>query len=329
MPEVRIGKDEAAQRLDRFLGKLLRGMPRGHIYKLLRTRKVRVNGRRAKADRILAEGDLVLIHMPREQFEKDARRKPGRAESLDFEIKFEDEHLLVVSKPPFLPVHPGAGHASNSLIDQVHAYLGIGDEARAFRPSLAHRLDRDTSGLVVIGKSANVVRELGSMFKRGKVEKSYLALARGVPRPRSGTWDFTVRRRDVRRARDDRSPDRGRKDARGKTAYRVSLVRDLAGPGGKKLRLCLLVIRLLTGKTHQIRSHLQQAGYPLAGDVRYGDKELNKLLRKEFGLKRQFLHAFRLALKHPVSGKRQVFKAAYPPDLDPLATALRLRIPKG
>ncbi len=314
MPSLTVDKNGAGLRLDRFLKKVLPGMPSGHIFKLLRTRKVRVNGKRARAEVRLFEGDQVLVHMPAERFEQDAKRPIRRALGMDFSTVFEDDHLLVVSKPPFLPVHPGTGHASNSLIDQVHAYLEVQDLPGAFRPSLAHRLDRDTSGLLMIGKDTRTLRELSGMLKRGEIAKKYLALALGRPRPATGIWELAVEKR-------------GKKTAIGKTAYRTATTRSLRPGMNRRVEVSLLVLKLLTGRTHQIRSHLEQVGLPLLGDRLYGDRELNRLLSKRFSLKRQFLHAYRLTLSHPISGRPLRLSSSYPDDLLPLVDHLRLGVP--
>ncbi len=326
MPELRVDRDGQGLRLDRFLLKALPRMPKGHVYKLLRTRKVRVNGKRAKGDHQLAAGDRVLLHMPAERFERDTRRPLRAARSLDFGVVFEDAHLLVVSKPPFLPVHPGAGHRDNSLIDQVHAYLEVQDRPGAFRPALAHRIDRDTSGLLLIGKQAEALRALSEMIKRGAVHKRYLALAGGRPRPPQGVWNLDVQRRDVPGA--GRRPyAKRRRAAAGRTAYRVAATRQLRLSKRDRHPFSLLVLELLTGRTHQIRSHLEQMGHPLAGDRRYGDRDLNRVLRERFALRRQFLHAFRLELDHPVTGNPLRLVSPYPPDLEPLARTLKLGVP--
>jgi 23S rRNA pseudouridine955/2504/2580 synthase len=330
MPQVQVSRESAGQRLDRFLRKLLPGMPSSHIFKLLRTRKVRVNGKRARAELTLAAGDVVLLHMEESRFAEDTRvagREPVRARTdrLDFGVVFEDRHLLVVSKPPFLAVHPGAGHDSGSLIDQIHAYLDVPERPGVFRPALAHRLDRDTSGLVLVGKELETLRTLSDMFQAGSISKKYLALARGRPRPPKGLWELAVERKDLPGSQ--RQEPRGRPDAPGRTAYRVALTRELAGPGEEPVELSLLVLKLLTGKTHQIRSHLLQAGHPLAGDPRYGDRALNRRLKARFDLRRQFLHAYRLELTHPVTGGKLSLVDPYPADLEPLVRALRLGVP--
>jgi 23S rRNA pseudouridine955/2504/2580 synthase len=327
MPIFTVDQNGAGQRLDRFLRKLLKGMPQSHIFKLVRTRKIRVNGKRARGHQVLVAGDILHIHMPEAQFKKDTMRPVGQVTGLDFQVKFEDEHMLVVSKPPFLPVHPGAGHRTNSLIDQIHAYLEVGTEPAVFRPSLVHRLDRDTSGLIVIGKTLEVVRDMSKMFKSGQIDKSYLALAKGTPNPPRGTWSLDVKRRDLPGSRSTKTVSRGRKDAPGRTAYHVAATRKIHRPDGRDIKMSLLVLQLLTGRTHQIRSHLYQVGHPLAGDVRYGDKDMNRLLKERYDLRRQFLHAFRLRLKHPVTGKQKHWTDSYPPDLMKLVRSLRLGMP--
>jgi 23S rRNA pseudouridine955/2504/2580 synthase len=302
-------------------------MPVNHIFKLLRTRKVRVNGHRARSDLILEKGDEIILHMDDTRFKQDSRRRKRKATGMDFTVVLEDEHLLVVSKPPFIPVHPGAGHTHNSLIDQVHAYLEAQTCPDVFRPSLAHRLDRDTSGLLLIGKSVSVLQKLSRMLKEGRVEKRYLALAAGIPEPKKGTWEFEVKRRDVP-GKSTGGP-RGRKDQAGRTSYRVATTRKLNQEKGPPIDVSLLVLKLHTGRTHQIRSHLNQAGHPLAGDIRYGDRLLNQLLRKRYNLRRQFLHAFRLGFTHPETGKKLNLADPYPPDLKSIAQSLRLGIPPG
>ncbi len=319
MPSLTVDRNGAGLRLDRYLKKVLPGMPSSHIFKLLRTRKVRVNGNRARGDFRLSENDQVLVHMPAERFEQDASRPVRRALGMDFTTVYEDDHLLVVSKPPFLPVHPGAGHASNSLIDQVHAYLEVQDRPGAFRPSLAHRLDRDTSGLLMIGKDAQTLRYLSDMLKRGEIGKKYLALALGRPRPATGTWELAVKKRGRNR--------NGSIDVMGKTAFRTATTRSLRLTKNRKLDVSLLVLELLTGRTHQIRSHLEQVGLTLLGDRRYGDRELNRSLRERFGLRRQFLHAYRLALTHPITKNPLSLATPYPDDLLPLVDHLRLGVP--
>lgn len=327
MPEIAVDKNGSGLRLDRFLKKALPGMPTGHIFKLLRKRKVRVNGKRAKAEQKLVVGDMVLIHMPEDQFSKDAEKKAvSRSTRLDFTTVFEDAHLLVVAKPPFLAVHPGAGHATDSLIDQVHTFLEVPDGPSLFRPSLAHRLDRDTSGLLIIGKDADTLRALSAAFKDGRVSKKYLALCAGQPKPPKGTWEMQVQRRDLPGSKPSGKQKRGRPDKPGVTGYRVAKTGRLS-LGRKKTTVSLLVLKLLTGRTHQIRSHLVQAGHPLAGDRRYGDKLFNRDLQEHFGLRRQFLHAYRLSFTHPQTGKLFNLSAPYPDDLMPIVRELKLGVP--
>ncbi len=327
MPTLTVDKNGSGLRLDRFLKKVLPSMPMGHIFKLLRTRKVRVNGKRAKADKKLEQGDKIIIHMPMERFQDDSKRPIRPATSLDFNTIFEDEHLLVVSKPANLPVHSGAGHSSNCLIDQVHAYLEVRDRPGAFRPSLAHRLDKDTSGLVMIGKDAQTLREISLALKEGRITKKYLALCVGIPSPKKGTWELEVRRKDVPGYGKSPKKPRDKKPSMGITSYRVAISRKLKLGSAKALTLSLLVCKLHTGRTHQIRSHLEQVGHPLAGDRRYGDKDLNRLLREYFGIRRQFLHAYRLNLTHPVTHKVLNLSSPYPQDLMPLVKHLKLGIP--
>jgi 23S rRNA pseudouridine955/2504/2580 synthase len=324
MPTITVDENGAGQRLDRYLRKVLYQMPTGHIYKLLRTRKVRINGKRARSEQLLELGDEVLIHMDIDQFRADTKRTKKKSLVWDFRVIFEDQHLLAISKPPNLAVHPGAGHLGNSLIDQIHTYLEVSDKPTAFRPSLAHRLDKDTSGILIVGKTLEALQKLSRMFRDGKVVKKYLALARGIPEPRKGLWEMAVKRKDI-------SPNsknkKTKKETVGKTAYRVGIIRKISHNRNEKTTVSLLVLQLLTGRTHQIRSHLQQMNHPLAGDPRYGDRDFNNMLRKTYNLRRQFLHAYRMELIHPITNKPLKWVDPYPDDLLPIVQDLRLGVP--
>ncbi len=319
-----VSENESGQRLDRYLRKIFPSMPISHIYKLIRTRKIRLNGKRPHIQTILESGDRIIIHMQEERFTSDTKRPRRKPVQPTFNIVFEDDHLLVVSKPAGLSVHGGKGHEKNSLIDQVHTYLGVPEQLSAFRPSLAHRLDRDTSGLLLIGKSGQALRTLGRMLKTRHIAKHYLALVLGKPKKPSGTWKFRVQRLDVPGGN---QPHRTVSEKPGLTEYRLAMSRTLHLFKGIAREISLLDLHLITGRTHQIRSHLQQSGLPLAGDPRYGDPDFNRMLRKRYNLKRQFLHAYRIELAHPITQKPIILTDPFPDDLLGLARSLDLKIP--
>jgi 23S rRNA pseudouridine1911/1915/1917 synthase len=264
-------------------------------------------GTRTAAERLLAAGSVLVDGEARakshrlaggEEIEVDTASlvepEPElEPEPLDVRIAYEDEHLLVVDKPAGLVVHPGAGHARGTLVQGLLSHGVAGGEAE--RPGIVHRLDRDTSGLLVVARTEEAYEALRRLVKARKLEREYLALVRGRPRSRSGRIEAPI-------GRDRREPTRMSLDTdTPKAAVThfevVELFRDHA----------LLRVRLETGRTHQIRVHLAAIGLPVAGDSVYGVAEQ--------GMRRQFLHAARLAFPHPITGAPVDVESPLPPDL--------------
>jgi 23S rRNA pseudouridine955/2504/2580 synthase len=309
--EVTIRRDDAGQRLDRFLRKLLPGSTLGNLFRLLRKGLVRVNGRRAEGDLRLAEGDRVEIRADvggASAAPPGRPRAPGAAASRPLSVLFRDEHVLAVDKPPFVLVQPGEGGDDATLDTLVIDLIGPGDSL-TFRPGLAHRLDRGTSGIVLFGLSAEGLRGLTEAFRRREVEKRYLALVEGSP----AQDEFTV---DLPLARDPSDESRGKKVkvSRGADAQPALTEFTVLGRDAGQA-LALVEARPRTGRTHQIRAHLRAARLPIAGDPTYGDPRSRARWEKS-GLRRQFLHAWRIRLRHPVEAGRWIdVEAPLPPDL--------------
>jgi 23S rRNA pseudouridine1911/1915/1917 synthase len=228
-------------------------------------------------------------------FEPPARGATGLvAEPMDLRIAYEDEHLVVVDKPAGLVVHPAPGHATGTL---VHGLLGVAGGGEEERPGIVHRLDRDTSGLMVVARSPEAHRRLERLVRRRKLERRYLALVCGRPRSRRGTIEAPI-------GRDRHDPTRQSLDtATPRDAVTHFEVVELLP------RHALLEVRLETGRTHQIRVHLAAIDLPVAGDPVYGRAG-------ELGLERQFLHAARLAFPHPFTGDAVQTESPLPPDLE-------------
>jgi len=307
MEEIRIGKDDAGQRLDRFLRKYLPRASLPTIFKLIRTRQVKVNGKRAKPECRLEVDDTLVLHFAERRLAElrgaQGRREPAPAPALD--ILREDEHVLAVAKPPFLLVHPGRDGREATLVDSVAAYLGP-SASKTFEPALAHRLDRLTSGVVLVGKTAEGLRGLTQALRRGKVRKTYLALVSGEMEEEEGKISAPLRRQEIH----------------GSDRPRVTVDRDLGKRAETQFKvlersrgLTLLEVRPLTGRTHQIRAHLRYAGHPIVGDPTYGDRALNRVFRGRHSLWRQWLHALSVAFRHPVTGKDMEVSAPLPADL--------------
>ena len=301
--KVRIDAEQAGQRIDNFLRRELPGVPKSRLYRILRRGEVRVNGGRIRPEYKLQEGDEVRVPPARIRAEGEPPSAKLTA-SLAERILFEDKRLLVIDKPSGIAVHGGSG-ISHGVIEMLrHARPDLHDL------SLAHRLDRETSGCLVLAKKRSALRELHGRFREGTVEKNYLALV-------TGDWQLGEQVVDAPLLVQHR-----------KNGERHVVVSD----GGKAARTLFRLSRTFgqfsllqcqpeTGRTHQIRVHALQAGHPLAGDERYGDPEVNAMARK-LGLRRLFLHAQSIAFPDD-SGNELHFTAPLPDELDRFLQKIR------
>jgi 23S rRNA pseudouridine955/2504/2580 synthase len=294
-----VGDEAAGQRIDNFLLRLLKGVPKSHVYRILRSGEVRVNKGRVGPETRLAAGDVVRVPPVRTA---GPATKPSPRAGPRVPVLFEDDHLLAVDKPAGLAVHGGSGIASG-LIEQMRAARA---DARFLE--LVHRLDRDTSGVMLLAKKRSALVELHRQLREGEVDKRYLVLVRGRwrderRRVRLPLHKFATKEGE-RRVRVD--------DEAGQDAETIFFGR-AAWPNHDP-PLALLEAELRTGRTHQIRVHLTHLGFPLAGDDKYGDFAWNRALAKE-GLKRMFLHARELSFTHPATGERVRLEAPLPGDL--------------
>jgi len=296
---LEVGEDGVAQRIDNFLLRRLKGVPKSHVYRVLRSGEVRVNGGRVQPDRRLKLGDRVRV--PPVRLGVAAERPAARAMALP--VVFEDEALLVVDKPVGLAVHGGSGVSQGAI-----------EGLRAARPQaavleLVHRLDRDTSGLLMIAKKRGALIELHRMLREGEIDKRYVALVRG--RWKGGARDIRVALHKYLTASGER---RVQPQADGQAAMTRVVPLEVG-------QACsLLELRLFTGRTHQIRVHLANAGHPVSGDTKYGDLAFNKAMT-QFGVKRLCLHAVRLVLRHPLSGASLRLESPLPAEIRALADA--------
>ncbi|HOX89819.1 MAG TPA: RluA family pseudouridine synthase [Burkholderiaceae bacterium] len=308
---VRVGPDSAGQRLDNFLLRLAKGVPKSHIYRVVRSGEVRVNRLRVGVDHRLEEGDEVRVP-PMRVAERPS--SPPPAVALIPPVLFEDEHLMVVDKPAGLAAHGGSG-VSHGLIERVRA----GRPAQSFL-ELAHRLDRETSGALILAKTRRALVALHAAMREGRVDKRYFTLVAGAW-PHERQHVRLALHKFVNKAGERRVSVDQEQGAPSHTIF--NLLERLGG-------LSLLEAELKTGRTHQIRVHLAHLGYPIVGDDKYGDFELNRrAARGELGarLGRMFLHAHRLALAHPVNGSPLVVEAPLPADCDDFLRGLRRATP--
>jgi len=290
---LEVGEESAAQRIDNFLIRRLKGVPKSHVYRVLRSGEVRVNSGRVGPEYRLRTGDRVRV--PPVRLAERAGRPAPRP--LELPVIYEDPALLVLDKPSGVAVHGGSGLSYGAI-----------ESLRAARPQakfleLAHRLDRDTSGLLVVAKKRSALLELHRMLREGEMEKTYLAVA-------AGRWRGSARELRESLHKHVTAGGERRVSVRADGQQAVTRVRPLATSDD----LSLLELRLLTGRTHQIRVHLAHAGHPVLGDDKYGNFELNRALSKQ-GVKRLMLHARRLLLRHPASGVSLKLEAPMPADM--------------
>ena len=309
-PTVRhLEVDEEAgegQRLDNFLMRHCRGVPKSHLYQLIRSGQVRVNGKRCHADDRLGVGDRVRVP-PMTTAPRPAESN-GPAPGVEFPILHEDEALLVVDKPAGVAVHGGSGVA-HGVIEQLRAA-----RPRARFLELAHRLDRETSGVLLIGKKRQALLSLHAQLRERTTDKRYRAIIVGRWPLRTKTVQFPLHR--YLTAEGER---RVRVQVGGQEALtRVTGLAQFALAGFGEFTL--VEAKIETGRTHQIRVHLAHSGFPIVGDEKYGDFALNKRLEKA-GFKRMFLHAFLLSIRHPVEGRPMQFEAPLPEAFERFASA--------
>jgi 23S rRNA pseudouridine955/2504/2580 synthase len=303
---LEVGEESAAQRIDNFLLRRLKGVPKSHVYRVLRSGQVRVNSGRVKPDYRLRAGDRVRLP-PVRTAERVAKAPPKGA---PLPVVYEDAALLVIDKPSGVAVHGGSG-VSYGVIESLRA-----QRPQAKMLELAHRLDRDTSGLLIVAKKRSALVELHRMLREGQVRKLYVALVQG--RWSGGEREIRAPLHKFVTAGGER-----RVAVHGDGQSAITRVRPIAVGEA----CSLLELELLTGRTHQIRVHLAHAGHPVLGDDKYGDFERNRALAKE-GVKRLLLHARRLGLAHPVSGERLELESPLPPDMRRFAET-HLALPAG
>lgn len=285
MRTLEIKKNEANQRLDRFLLKRFKTLPKSLMYKYIRKKCVRLNGKRCDIDAVLREGDILTFYIKDEFFENSKQISYDFLKAPDkFDIIYEDENIILIDKKPGLIVHPDKNYHFDSLIARVWRYLYEKgeynpDEERAFAPALVNRIDRNTGGIVIAAKNAESLRILNAKMKTRELEKHYLCLVSGTPKPQSGILHgYITKNESKNRVTVHKNEVENSKEIR--TKYTV-----LKSNG----KASLVDIDLLTGRTHQIRAHMASVGHPLAGDVKYG-----KCKKTPDGFKYQALYSYKI-----------------------------------
>jgi 23S rRNA pseudouridine955/2504/2580 synthase len=299
-----VDEDSAGQRLDNFLMRHLKGVPKTHVYRIIRSGEVRVNKGRASAEQRVEAGDLVRLPPVRVSAQVQAKAD-APAPAREFPVLMEDEAMMAIDKPAGVAVHGGSGVS-----------FGVIEQLRRARPAstnleLVHRLDRETSGVLLVAKKRSALKNLQDQFRDRETGKTYLALVLGLWPSNKKVIDSPLMKYTIPNGVGEgerRVKVVDKDDPNGMRSITLVRVARTVGP------YTLLEVTIKTGRTHQIRVHLASQGHPIAGDDKYGDFEHNKLLHK-MGLKRMFLHAWQLKFQHPQSHRPVSLQAPLPPEL--------------
>lgn len=296
--EINVKDDETGQRIDKLLSTRLDSVSRAYLQQLIKKKFVNVNGKPVKSSYQCRKEDMIVVHIPEPE---PLAIKP---EQLELDIVFEDDHVIVVNKPRGMVVHPAPGNVTGTLVNGLLAHCqdlsGINGTAR---PGIVHRIDKDTSGLLMVAKNDEAHISLARQLQKKSVTRKYTAIVHGVPNESRGMIDAPI-------ARDENDRKKMAVSAKGKEA--VTHFRVLK----RFVQYSLIECQLETGRTHQIRVHMKYIGFPIAGDPKYGPK-------KTLPIQGQALHAGVLGFEHPKNGEQLVFSAPIPADMQRLLDDLR------
>lgn len=287
MKQFIIGENEAGQRFDKYLAKLLKEAPKSFFYKMMRKKNITLNGKKATGNEKLSRGDEVKLFLSDETFEKFAGNTEVAKAVCRLDIIYEDEDILLINKPAGMLSQPSDSREA-SLVEYVIGYLLekgeiTGESLKTFKPAVCNRLDRNTSGIVAAGKSLAGLQELSALFHDRTIHKDYLCLVENVIKNENYIKGYLHK---VEKCNKVVIYDSKTEDA--------LPIETFYTPWGDNGRVTLLKVRLITGRTHQIRAHLAGIGHPIAGDGKYGREAFNRSLREKYLLRHQLLHAYRL-----------------------------------
>lgn len=293
MKQYIIAKNDAGQRLDKFLTKALPLLPKNLLYKYIRLKRIKLNGKRCESSVRLAEGDCLTLYISDDFFSHSTAELPFLAANTHLEILYEDENILLVDKRPGLIVHEDEKETVDTLINRILHYLYQKGEydpqmEHSFTPSLCNRIDRNTGGIVIAAKNAESLRILNEKIKHRELQKLYLCILHGTLQPKAGILEgYHIKRNEENKVEIYHRPLPGARLI--KTKYRV-----LSESGSK--RFSLVEVDLLTGRTHQIRAHFASIGHPLLGDTKYGSAKTNAV-NKALGYSWQALYSYKLTFR--------------------------------
>jgi 23S rRNA pseudouridine955/2504/2580 synthase len=311
MLEFRISEDDTGLRLDKFLRRTLPNVPTSHLFKMIRVKKVRVNGKRGQPEQHLIKDDIVTIRGDEKALRQERELTPPpppKVDLADLKVLLEDDFIVVIDKPSGMAVHTGSGITGGTVVDLVRAYLGPKAERNGFTASPAHRIDREISGVLVVAKRRPAMVHFTDVFTNHLAKKQYLVLVKGKLPKTSGLIDVPLP--EHQQTAESRAR-RGVNLQEARTRYTVL---------SQTSQVAFVSCTIETGRTHQIRRHFASIGHPVVGDAKHGDFAFNRDAKAKWGLGRLFLHSTRLEFPHPQSKERTVVAAPLP---DVLAEVLR------
>ncbi|MFR2718626.1 MAG: RluA family pseudouridine synthase [Ruminococcus sp.] len=329
MRKLEIGKNDAGQRMDKYLKKYFREAGSGFLYKMLRKKNIVLNGKKAEGKEILAKGDIISLYLAEETIEKfrgkaDLVQKAGKVYPvMPLEILYEDENLLFINKPAGV-LSQKASSRDVSMVEYLIGYLLeqgkiTEKELETFHPSVCNRLDRNTSGLILAGKSLEGLQKLSQVLKERSMKKYYLCLVKGE-----------VKKKTVGKAWLLKDQKKNQVQVYSQPVSGAALIETAYEPLWSDGAQTLLKVDLITGKSHQIRCHLASLGYPLAGDEKYGDERWNREWKKKTGLSRQFLHAWEICFPQEEDCLKALSKktvqAPLPEDLKKVLESIEVKL---
>ena len=296
MKEFQIRDNEAGQRFDKYLSKLLRNAPKSFFYKMLRKKNITLNGKKATGNEKLEAGDQVKLFLSDETFDKFSQQDKAARAVTTLDVLYEDADVLLINKPAGMLSQPD-DTKEPSMVEYVIGYLLekgelTEEDLRTFRPSVCNRLDKNTSGIIAAGKSLAGLQELSELFHDRMVHKEYLCIVKGVLREKKHIKGYLYK--------DTKQNKVAIYKQKQKEAQPIETVYEPLEDNGE---VTLLKVGLITGRTHQIRAHLASEGHPLAGDTKYGQDAFNRRYREKYQLKHQLLHAFRLSFPDGMEGR--------------------------